>query len=102
MLAEVAWVGRRAAGTSILHRSIVHIVDSRGVHPPGSHDAFYPPVSDFPPVFEIFLTFWKISEILPFPEKISYFHPPKFLMIFLVIDHKFRIPPCFACFTAFP
>src|SRR6218665_1857805 len=45
------------------------------------------------------LTFWKISNMLPFPEKISYFHPPKFLTTyFLVIDHKFRISPCFTTF----
>src|SRR6218665_1917558 len=68
---------------------------SRGVHPPEAMMHF-PPVSDFPPVFEIFWTFWKISEMLPFTDKISYFHPPKFLTtFFLFINQKFRIFPLF-------
>ena len=53
----------------------------------------FPPVSDFHPVLEIVWTFWKISEMLPFPDKISYFHPPKFLTTFFVINQKFRISP---------
>ena len=68
----------------------------RGVHPPEAMMHF-PPVSDFPPIFDKFLD-WKISKMLPFPEKIFDFHPPKCLMsddLFLVIDHKFRIPPIF-------
>src|SRR6218665_2543521 len=36
----------------------------------------FPPCSRFPPYF---LTFWKISKILPYPEKMFRFHPPKFL-----------------------
>src|SRR6218665_980824 len=41
----------------------------------------FPPCFRFPPLFsKIFLTFWKIS---PFPDKISHFHPPKFLTPFL-------------------
>src|SRR6218665_1111638 len=60
----------------------------------------FPPVSDFPLFSRIFLTFWKISEILPFSYKISHFHPPKFLTtFFLFIHHKFLISPFF---TAFP
>ena len=60
----------------------------------------FPSVSDFPLLFpKIFLTPWKISQILPFPEKISDFQPPKFLTtFFLVIDHKFRISPLFGLF----
>src|SRR6218665_3512460 len=50
----------------------------------------FPPVSDFPLFSRNFLTFWKISKISPFPDKISHFHPPNFLTTFLlVIDHKF-------------
>src|SRR6218665_4016079 len=57
----------------------------------------FPPCFRFPPLFsKNCLTFWKIYKMLPFPEKISYFHPPKFLTtFFLVIDHKFRISPLF-------
>src|SRR6218665_1954604 len=75
-----------------------------GVHPTLEAMMHFPPVSDFPPIFpKKFLTFWKISQIFPFPEEISHFHPPKFLTtFFLVIDHKFRISPYFPCFTTFP
>src|SRR6218665_1536825 len=57
----------------------------------------FTPCFRFPPLFsKNCLTFWKISKMLPFPDKISYFHPPKFLTtFFLVIDHKFRISPLF-------
>src|SRR6218665_306059 len=35
----------------------------------------FPPCFRFLPLFsKNFLTFWKISKILPFPEKISHFH----------------------------
>ena len=57
----------------------------------------FPPVSDFPPVFEKIFDFLENFKNFTFPEKISHFHPPKFLTTFiLVINHKFRI------FTAFP
>src|SRR6218665_86173 len=71
----------------------------RGVHPPEAMMHF-PPVSDSPPLFwKQFVTFWKIFKILPFPEQISHFHPPKFLTtFFLVIDHKFWISPLFCLF----
>ena len=66
--------------------------------PPRDHDAF-PSVSDSPCFRKVLRFFWKINKILPFPEKISDFHPPKFLMTFLlVIDHKFWISPYFGCF----
>jgi len=39
------------------HTYIVAVLLARGVHPPWGHDAFSLPVSDFPPIFEIFLDF---------------------------------------------
>src|SRR6218665_2535917 len=53
----------------------------------------------FPPIFQKFSHSFKI---LPFPEKFMDFHPPKFLMTFLVIDHKFRIPLIFPVSVHFP
>src|SRR6218665_403646 len=66
----------------------------RGVHPPETMMHFLP-CFRFPPLFsKNCKILWKISNILPFLDKISDFHPPKFLMtFFLVIDHKFRIFP---------
>src|SRR6218665_2547621 len=63
----------------------------------------FPPVSAFPPIFEFFLTFSKISKIFHFHDKISHFHPPKFLTTFF-IDHKFRIFPllCVPVLEHFP
>src|SRR6218665_3975867 len=55
------------------------------------HDAF--------PLFqENFQTLLKSFKILPFSEKFHDFHPPKFLMTFFVIDHKFRISLLFSLF----
>src|SRR6218665_2959367 len=63
----------------------------------------FPPVSNFPLFLKNFRTFEKIVTILPFPETFLDFHPPKFLMtFFLVIDHKFRLPPIFAVSVHFP
>src|SRR6218665_804819 len=64
----------------------------------------FPPCFRFPPYFrKSFLTFWKIYKILPFPDKISHFHPQKFLTtIFFTSTTNFGFPPFFACFTAFP
>src|SRR6218665_1728633 len=71
------------------------------------------PLFQISPLFsKKFLTFWKISESLPFPDKISYFHPPKFLTTFFRIStpvlpvllhfpsdsRKFIIPPYFSKF----
>src|SRR6218665_1619917 len=54
----------------------------------------------FPPYFRKMLRLWKISKIVPFPHKISDFHPPKFLMTFFsVINHKFRTSPLFWLFS---
>src|SRR6218665_1620815 len=60
----------------------------------------FPPLFQISPLFlENFRTFWKISTILPFPEKFLDFHLPKFLMtFFLVIDHKFPILSIFWLF----
>src|SRR6218665_302254 len=45
----------------------------------------FPPVSDFPLFSKNFKTLWKIYKIIPFPKKISDFHPPKFLMTFFLV-----------------
>ena len=76
----------------------------KGVHPPWDHDAFSPLFQITPHLFsKKFQTLWKSFYILPFPEKLLDFHPPKFLMtVFLVIDHTFRISPYFPCFSTFP
>jgi len=37
------------------------------------------------------LTFWKISKILPFPEKISYFHLPSFLHHDAFMHHPMHV-----------
>ena len=61
------------------------------------------PLFQISPLFsENFQTLSKIFKIVPFPEKFLDFHLPKFLMNFLVIDHKFRISPYFPCFSTFP
>src|SRR6218665_1248303 len=59
-------------------------------------------------MFQIFPLFsknikilWEISYILSFPEKISDFHSPKFLMTFFSSTTNFKFPPYFASFTTF-
>src|SRR6218665_109078 len=54
----------------------------------------------FPALFQYTAYFRKI-----FRQQFSKFldfHPPQFMIIFLVIDHKFRISPYFPCFSTFP
>src|SRR6218665_2491274 len=76
---------------------------SRGVHTPETMMHFPPCFRFFPLFSKKFRTLRTIFTMLPFPEKFLDFHPPKFLMtLFLVIDHKFRISPCFPCFSTFP
>src|SRR6218665_3686441 len=49
------------------------------------------PLFQIYPLFSTnFFTFWKISKILPFPERISHFHPPKFLTTFF-FSHRPQI-----------
>src|SRR6218665_253570 len=78
---------------------------NRGVHPSEVMMYFVLPVSDFAPLFsKIFGTFWKLSKVFPFPEKISHFHPPKFLTTFC-FSHRPQISdflPYFTCFRTFP
>ena len=57
------------------------------------------------PLFQIFplfprnfLTPWKISQILPFPEKFLNFHPPKFLMTFFSHQPLISNLPLFSLF----
>src|SRR6218665_1571998 len=69
---------------------------SAGASIPSEAMMHFPPVSDFPLFSKNFWTFWKISQIFPFPEKISHFHPPKFR------PQISDFPPYFACFTTFP
>jgi|SRR6218665_284539 len=42
----------------------------------------FPPISDFPPIFEKFPDSEENFHNLTFPEKFLDFHPPKFLMTF--------------------
>ena len=75
----------------------VSLQTNRGVHPPETMMHF--PLFQISPYFrKIFWTLRKIFAILLFPDKFLDFHPPKFLMTFLVIDHKFRISPLFSLF----
>ena len=64
----------------------------------------FPPCFRFPPLFSKNLKIlWKIWKILPFPEKISDFHPPKFLMTFF--SHRPQIlnfPPILPLLVHFP
>src|SRR6218665_3020584 len=63
------------------------------------------PLFQISPLFsKFFFTFWKISEILPFPDKISYFHLPKFLTTFF-FSHRPQIsnfPPVLPVLLHFP
>ena len=78
---------------------------ARGVNPLWGHDAF-PSVSDFPLFSTNFKTLWKISKMLPFPEKTYDFHTPKFLIFHILVHFPlFRenryFPPVFEKFTCF-
>ena len=100
----IFWFDHPIFLTSLLRQwkliSFHHEAD-QGLPSPWGNDAF-PPCFRFPLFPKKFLTRWEMSTILPFPEKFSDFHPPKFLMTFsLVIDHKFRISPSFPCFCTF-
>ena len=70
----------------------------RGVHPSEAMMHF-PPVSDFPPIFE---KFSDSVEILPFPEKFLDFHPPKFLMTFFSRRPQILNSPIFPVAVHFP
>src|SRR6218665_3420428 len=62
-------------GASIPSEAMMHVPPMFQISPPVS-EKLSDSVENFP--------------VLPFPEKFSDFHPPKF-HIFLVINHKFRI-----------
>src|SRR6218665_1937970 len=65
----------------------------RGVHPLEAMMHFLL-CFRFPLFPKKFLTPWKISQILPFPEKFFNFHPPKFLMTFFRSSTtNFKFPP---------
>src|SRR6218665_2260048 len=89
----------------MLHKlSNVCILSCRGVHPPEAMMHFPPPFQISPLFSKNFYILWKISQMLPFPEKISDFHPPKFLMTFF-FSHRPQIlsfSTYFACFSTFP
>ena len=63
------------------------------------------PLFQISPLFsKKFLTFWKISEILPFPDKISYFRPkfPIFVRQNLLFPPTFQnFPPVLEKFNCF-
>src|SRR6218665_124031 len=60
----------------------------------------FSPVSDFPPIFEKKLDFLENFTNFPFSRKKFPFSSDKISddLVFLVIDHKFRISPYFALF----
>src|SRR6218665_65347 len=59
----------------------------------------FPPVSDFPPIFENFSDSEKNLHNFTFSRKISCFSSTEISDdLFLVIDHKFRISPLFSLF----
>src|SRR6218665_3513254 len=64
----------------------------------------FPPVSDFPLFSKSFMILLEISKILPFPEKISDFHPPKFLMTFFYSSttNYFEFLPILPVLVYFP
>jgi|SRR6218665_3012676 len=80
---------------------ILNCISKQG-RPPRGHDAF-PPVSDFPSVFEKFSDSMEKFQNFTFFRKISRFSSAKISVeLFLAIDHKCQISPYFPCFTAFP
>ena len=68
---------------------ILHALSGASI--PWGKDA-YSPYFRLPLFPKIFQTPWKIFPVSPFPKKMFHFHPPKFLMTFLVIDSKFGTP----------
>src|SRR6218665_1765553 len=71
---------------------------SRGVHPPETMMHF-PPVSDFPPIFENFSDSEENFHNFTFSRQISGFSSAEISDdLFLVIDHKFRISSLFSLF----
>ena len=57
----------------------------------------------FSPYFQKNFRLWgKFSQFYLFPTNFLIFICQKFLMTFLVIDHKFRISPYFPCFSTLP
>src|SRR6218665_2212822 len=71
---------------------------TRGVHPSEAMMHF-PPVSDFPPIFEKCSDSVENFQNVTFSRKMSRFSSAKISDdLFLVIDHKFRISLCFGTF----
>ena len=64
---------------------------SRGVHSPWGHDAFPPPVSDFPLFRQIFRLCWKLSKFYLFPKNFSIFICQNFWWLFLRISTLFSL-----------
>src|SRR6218665_1396480 len=71
--------GRMQSGASIPSEAMMH----------------FPPVSDFPPIFEKFSESVENFQNFTFSEKFLDFHPPKFLMTFFspVVSQKLFFPP---------
>src|SRR6218665_2721884 len=63
----------------------------------------FPPCFRFPSVSELFFDSVENFPNFENPKTFFDFQPPKFLMtFFIVINHKFRIPPIFAMSIHFP
>src|SRR6218665_613359 len=74
----------------------------RGVHPPEAIMLF-PPLSDFPPIFEKFSDSVENLQNFTFSRKnVSNFNTPKFLMTFFYSSTtNFEFPPYIPCFSTF-
>jgi len=79
---------RRYNGLELIQRSM-------GVHPPWGHDTF-PPVSDFPHIFDKFSDCGKFKKCYLFPTNFSIFIRQNFWWSFF--SHRPQIP----CFSTFP
>ena len=80
--------------------SIKEVRKIRGVHPLWDHDAFSPLFQIPPPLFHKKISD-KFLQFYLFPKHFLTFIRQNFSWLFLVIDHKFRIPPYFRCFSTF-
>src|SRR6218665_2404065 len=85
-----------------MNRGVIMMVYGRGVRPPEAMMHF-PPVSDFPTIFDKISASVENFQNVIFSRKSFRFSSAKISDdLFLVIDHKFRISPYFPCFSTFP
>ena len=70
------------------------LTSARGIHPPEAMMHF--PLFQIPPILQTFSDSVENVPNVTYSKNNFDFHPPKFLVTFLVIDSKFWIPPIFA------